>query len=181
MQVNAQLNNLRIAPRKVRLVAGLIKGMDVAVAERQLLFLVKRSSSPLAKLLKSAVANAENNFGLLKDNLFIKDLVVNEGMKIKRYMPRAMGQASMIQKKSSHIKITLEEKVPGLKHANTKNESVDGDKALKTKESESGESKDLGLEKKPDFGTGIKKEISKKGVFGGVQDISRKLFRRKSV
>ncbi|MBI2057407.1 MAG: 50S ribosomal protein L22 [Candidatus Yanofskybacteria bacterium] len=177
MQITAQLNHLRIAPRKVRLVAGLIKGMDVAVAEHQLLFLVKRSSGPLAKLLKSAVANAENNFGLLKDNLYIKDLVVNEGVKIKRFMPRAMGQASMIQRKSSHIKITLDEKVPGLKHSASKAEAV-GDKSLKPKE---GLSEDSDLQKQGSFGAGTKKEISKKGVFGGVKDIGRKLFRRKSI
>src|SRR3989344_5096720 len=115
MQVTAQLNNLRIAPRKVRLVAKVLRGMPVEKAEAQLNFTIKRSSGPMMKLLKSAVSNAENNFGLVKENLFIKELIVNEGVKIRRFMPRAMGQAGLIQKKSSHIKIVLEEKVPGLK------------------------------------------------------------------
>src|SRR3989344_6192923 len=115
MQTTAQLNYLRIAPRKVRLVARVVKGMDVLKAESQLSFLTKRSVGPLGKLLKSAVANAENNMGLLKENLYIKDLVVNEGVKIKRFMPRAMGQAGLIQKKTTHIKLILEEKIAGLK------------------------------------------------------------------
>src|SRR3989344_2884929 len=115
MQVIAQLNNLRIAPRKVRLVAMTLKGLGAERAEAQLNFRVKRSAGPLAKLLKSAVSNAENNFGLVKENLFIKEMVVNEGIKIKRFIPRAMGQAGMIQQKSSHIKIELEERVPGSK------------------------------------------------------------------
>lgn len=174
MQVSAQLNNLRIAPRKVRLVAGVIKGMDVARAQSQLNFLVKKSANPLNKLLKSAVSNAENNFGLVKDNLYIKNLVVNEGVKIKRFMPRAMGQTAMIQKKTSRIKITLEEKVPGLKapKITPKPESMTMKEIKETKFQDRQKDKKLMT---------VKQGISKKGVFDGVKDISRKLFRRKSV
>ena len=166
MQIIAQLNNLRIAPRKVRLVAMTLKGLGVERAEAQLNFRVKRSAGPLAKLLKSAVSNAENNFGLVKENLFIKEMVVNEGIKIKRFMPRAMGQAGMIQKKSSHIKIILEERVPGLKIK--KQESVS--KETKTEQTEKIQEKF----KKPIIEP---QKPTPKEVLGGV----RKFFRRKSI
>lgn len=168
MQVTAQLNFLRIAPRKVRLVAKGLKGLPVARAEAQLNFMVKRSSGPLAKLLKSAISNAENNFGLVKENLLVKDLIVNEGVKIKRFMPRAMGQAGMIQKKSSHIKIVLEEKVPGLK-AKKQEPTVKEDKESLE------ETKIQEKIKKPVME--LQKPLPKKESFGRV----RKFFRRKSV
>ena len=171
MQTTAQLNNLRIAPRKVRLVAFAIKGMDVLKAESQLNLLAKRAAGPLGKLLRSAVANAENNLSLLKENLYIKDLVVNEGVKIKRFKPRAMGQAGLIQKKTSHIKIILEEKIAGLK---TKSEP----KVLN--QEPEGESRGIQeRQKKPT--TETKREVSKKSVFSGIKDVSRKFFRRKSI
>ena len=115
MRVKASLNNLRIAPRKVRLVAGLLGGMDIEHAKSQLKFTVKRSADPISKLLDSAAANAENNFSLVKTNLFIKEIRVDEGRKLKRYKPKGFGRAMPIQKKTSHISIVLEEKVPGLK------------------------------------------------------------------
>lgn len=175
MKITAQLNNLRISPRKVRLVAGLIKGKDAMVARQQLNFLTKRSSGPMAKLLESALQNAEHNFGLLKENLFIKDVVVNEGMKLKRFMPRAMGKAGSIQKKTSRITVVLEEKVPGLK-AN-KND------AAKHKH-EAGEHAEEGHKHdkskvKPE--SEVKSDINKKGVLGDVKNAGRRLFRRKSV
>src|SRR3989344_4264110 len=119
MQITAKLNNLRIAPRKVRLVARAIKGMDAMVAKHQLDYIIKRSSQPISKLLDSAMANAHNNLGLVKDNLFIKDVVVDEGPKLKRFRPKGFGMASPIEKKTSRIKIVLEEKVPGLKAEET--------------------------------------------------------------
>ena len=70
MQVTAQLNNLRIAPRKVRLVSGLLKGLDVVRAKSQLSHLAKKSARPLSKLLDSAMANGYNNFGLVKENQY---------------------------------------------------------------------------------------------------------------
>lgn len=167
MIVTAQLNFLRIAPRKVRLVAKSLKGLPVARAEAQLNFIVKKSSGHLAKLLKSAVSNAENNFGLVKENLIIKDLVVNEGIKIKRFMPRAMGQAGMIQKKSSHIKIVLEEKIPGLK-------AKKPEPAPKEMKAENYEEKIQEKLKKPVIEN---QKPAPKGVIGGV----RKFFRRKSI
>ena len=80
MQVSAKLNNYRRSPRKVRLVARRASsGLDVGEAENQLNFLIKGSAPDFEKLLKSAVSNAENNFGLDKDNLYIKEIIVDEG------------------------------------------------------------------------------------------------------
>jgi len=112
MEVKAKLGNLRIAPRKVRLVADLVRGKKVKRAQNILNFTIKKASSPLFKLLKSAVANAENNFHLEPENLYISKITVNEGPKYKRFMPRARGQSSMIQKKTSHVLLILSEITP---------------------------------------------------------------------
>lgn len=110
MKVKAKLNNLRISPRKVRLVADLVRGLDVADAKHQLHFLIKRSSKSMLKLLNSAIANAEHNFKLKESDLYISELFVNEGPTLKRIMPRAMGRAFHIRKRTSHITLVLEDK-----------------------------------------------------------------------
>ena len=107
--VIAKLKHLRIAPRKVRLVADLIRGKTVEEAQTILNFTVKKAAMPILKLLKSAIANAKNNFQLDPVNLYIQKILVDEGQKLKRWMPRARGIASEIQKKTSHITIVLEE------------------------------------------------------------------------
>lgn len=109
MEVKASLKYLRISPRKTRLVAGLLKGLSVQEAEAQLIFSKKRSSEPIIKLLKSAIKNAENNFHLNKDNLFIKSVRVDEGPALKRQRPRARGAVYMIKKRTSHIYLILGE------------------------------------------------------------------------
>lgn len=109
MPVTAKLRYLRIAPRKVRLVADLIRGKSIEEAQTILNFTLKKTAQPLLKLLKSAIANAKNNFQLDSENLYISKITVDEGPKYKRWMPRARGQASEIQKKTSHITICLEE------------------------------------------------------------------------
>lgn len=109
--VKAQLNYLRIAPRKVRLVADLVRGRYVNDAINQLRFLNKRASIPLIKLFNSAVSNAWHNFKIAPDHLFISKLTVDEGPKLKRWMPRAFGRATEIQKKTSHITVWLEERI----------------------------------------------------------------------
>jgi large subunit ribosomal protein L22 len=113
MQVKAQLNSLRISPRKVRLVADLIKGQDIEDALVQLKHLVKGSSSDIGKLLKSAIANAENNFGLDRDNLYILDIQVGEGYRMKRWLPRAFGRASQLIKRTSKVTLVLAERIEG--------------------------------------------------------------------
>ena len=111
MEVKAQLRHLRISPRKVRLVAGLIRGMDVATAVAQLRFMQKAAARPVLKLLESAVANAEHNFKLAESNLFVKQITVDGGPVLKRWRARAFGRAASIRKHSSNILIVLDERV----------------------------------------------------------------------
>lgn len=109
-QVIAKLNHLHIAPRKVRLVADALKGLSVNQAEAQLLFRPQRSSEPLLKLLRSAAANAKNNHKLNPDKLVVQSIRVDQGPTMKRFLPRAMGRATPIHKKTSHIILILEDK-----------------------------------------------------------------------
>lgn len=120
--MKAVLSNYRQAPRKVRLVAGLIKGKTVARAAIELSFLTKRAAEPFAKLLASAVSNALANSGIKEDNLYIESVTVNKGVTMKRFMPRARGSASRINKRGSHLEIVLKEaEAPKLKAKKTKN------------------------------------------------------------
>lgn len=109
-QVKATLRYLHIAPRKVGLVVNALKGLSANEAEAQLLFRTKRSSHPVLKLLRSAIANAKNNFKLNPETLVIKEIRVDQGPMLKRFLPRAMGRATPIHKKMSHVSITLESK-----------------------------------------------------------------------
>jgi len=109
MSVTAKLRYLRIAPRKVRLVADLIREKSVEEAQTILSFTTKKAAKVLLKLLKQAIANAKTNFQLEEKNLYISKILVDEGPKYKRWMPRARGMASPIQKKTSHVTIELTE------------------------------------------------------------------------
>ena len=109
MPVTAKLRYLRIAPRKVRLVADLIRGKTAEEAQDILSFATKRAARPLLKLLNSAIASAVHDFHLEKSNLYISKILVNEGPKLKRWRARARGQAFEIQKKTSHVTIVLKE------------------------------------------------------------------------
>lgn len=115
MEVKAKLRFLRMSPKKVRLVVDLIRGMNVNDAIHQLQFNPKAASNPLLKLLNSAIANAENNFKLDNNNLFIKKITVDQGPTLHRWKPRAFGRATEIRKRSSHIIIVLDEIVPSKK------------------------------------------------------------------
>ncbi len=108
--MKAYLKNYRQSPRKVRLVAGLIRGKKVDGAIAELDFLAKRAGAPVRKLLLSAVANAKN-MGKDVDELFIKEIRVDKGVTLKRMMPAAMGSGHRINKRTSHIILTLGEKV----------------------------------------------------------------------
>ncbi len=112
-KVTAKLDNLRISPRKIRLTAEFIKGLDADKAMRQLAANVKRGNPKIQKLLASAVSNGENNFGLDKDNLYVYNILVEAGPTLKRWMPKAYGRAGQILKRTSRIKLTLEERVEG--------------------------------------------------------------------
>jgi len=107
MEIKAKLNYLRIAPRKVRSVIDLIKGKEIREAEAQLKFLSRRASDPVLRLLKSAVANAKSNFNVDKENLFVKKIIVNEGVPYKRWRPMSRGRAYPILKRTSHVIISL--------------------------------------------------------------------------
>lgn len=107
-EVSATLRNLQISPRKVRLIADLIRGMAVEDARIQLAFSQKQAARPVLKLLNSAVANADHNFNLDVSTLRVKAIMVNEGPMLKRFTPRAFGRATMIRKRMSHIHIYLE-------------------------------------------------------------------------
>ncbi|MEX2090807.1 MAG: 50S ribosomal protein L22, partial [Candidatus Paceibacterota bacterium] len=114
-EVKAQLNGLRISPRKVRAIVALVKGKGVIEAANQLEFYVRRSSPALLKLLNSAIANAENTYHMVKENLYIKDFLVNEGIKLRRFKPKGFGRVSPLQKKTSLIRLILAERVAGMK------------------------------------------------------------------
>ncbi len=107
--IKAQLNHLRVAPRKTRLVADMIRGKSAVEAEAILKQVIKRSADPMAKLLKSAIANAKHNFKIEKKDLKISKVTVDEGPMLKRGMPRSRGQVFPIQKKTSHIILELEQ------------------------------------------------------------------------
>lgn len=110
--VDAQLNFLRMSPRKVRLVAAAVAGMDAPAAVDYLKLVHKLASRPLAKLIASAIANGEHNFGARADNLYIKRILVNQGPTLKRWQPKAYGRAGKIRKRSAHIRVELVERVP---------------------------------------------------------------------
>ena len=109
METIAKLNYLRIAPRKVRQVADLIRGEKAEQAQKILNFTQKKAALSLLKLLNSAISNANHNFQSDIKDLQISKLLVEEGPKLKRWRPRARGQAYEIQKKTSHITIILKE------------------------------------------------------------------------
>lgn len=109
MEIKAKAKKIKMSSRKIRLVADVIRGMETGAALNQLHFIGKLAAKPVIKLINSAVANAENNFELDKDNLYIKEIRVDEGAALKRWMPKAHGRATPIRKKSSHINLILAE------------------------------------------------------------------------
>lgn len=146
-EIKAKLNYLRISPRKVRLVADLIRGKDVTQAKAILNFTVKRAAKPILKLLNSAVASAKNDFHKEENNLYIKTIKVDEGPALKRWMPRARGRADLIKKRTSHITLILSEKE---------------EKLTKEKEKEEEEKAPLQKEKKVVEEKGLKEKEEKK-------------------
>jgi large subunit ribosomal protein L22 len=106
----ARLRHLRITPRKVRLIADLVRGMDVQEAVEILRFTPKRAALPLAKLIKSAAVSAENEHNMDPGTLYVKAITVDGGPTLKRFIPRSMGRANSRLKRSSHITVILSEK-----------------------------------------------------------------------
>lgn len=107
----AILRDLRMTPLKVRRVANLVKGMPVMQAQ-DVLRLDSHAASPiLAKVIKSAAANATNNEGLNEDRLVVKTIMIDKSKTLKRFLPRSRGRADQIMKRMSHITVVVEEKV----------------------------------------------------------------------
>jgi large subunit ribosomal protein L22 len=109
MESKAHLRYLRIAPRKVGQVAALVRGKQVGAALNILKFTRKHAAKPLEKLIKSAIANATDLFKdeVDIDTLYVKAISVDQGPSQRRYMPRAMGRATKVSKKSSHVHVVL--------------------------------------------------------------------------
>jgi len=110
MIIKAKLNHLGMSPRKIRIIVQSIKGMKAEKATQQLLYLNKRGATPILKLLKSAIANADHNFNIDKDSLVVKNIQVDQGPTLKRWRPRAFGRAATIRKRTSHVTLELEGK-----------------------------------------------------------------------
>jgi len=109
--MQARATDIRIAPRKVRLVVDTVRGKSVSQALNVLAFTRKKAARPVQKLLKSAVANAAENHGVSDvDTLVIDRITVDEGPMLKRFMPRARGRATPIRKRTSHVQIILRER-----------------------------------------------------------------------
>ncbi len=109
MEIQASVKNLRMSPRKVRLVVDVVRKLPIEQALEQLRFINKQAAGPVAKLLKTALADAEHNFNLDRKNLMIKEIKVDEGLTLKRWMPKAHGRATKIRKRACHIKLILAE------------------------------------------------------------------------
>ena len=189
MKVTAKLNNLRISPRKVRLMANFIKGQDVLPALDQLGTTVKAGTAQLKKLLESAVANAENNFGIDKNNLYVYSAIVEAGATLKRWMPKAYGRAGAIRKRTSKVIIVLEERVEGL--GRKSKEQMEKEKkarldAIKKQEKEmkaQAEGEEKKEKKSEKVAEKIEGERGKKGEAEtkGKGNWTNKIFRRKSM
>ena len=110
MEAKAHLKYLRISPRKVSILCDIIRGKDAKTACVYLMQTPKAASEPMLKLLKSAIANAENNNGMNAENLYIAEAYANKGPTMKRIRPRAQGRAYRIEKRMSHITIVLDER-----------------------------------------------------------------------
>ncbi|MBU1102887.1 50S ribosomal protein L22 [Patescibacteria group bacterium] len=188
MEIKASLNNLRISPRKARLVSNLIKGMGVPKAQAQLTFLVKKPAPLILKLLNSAVANAKSNFDIQAENLYIQKIVVEAGPSLKRWLPRAMGRATPLLKRTCSIKVVLAELSPTAKKAKktAKPEVVKPEEVLpesKKKEETVALEEKISKTKTPvsakPYGASSesKKRIFSRQTFGNI----KKMFRRKSI
>lgn len=176
MAVIAKLKYLRIAPRKVRLVADLIRRKRVEEAKTILNFTTKKAAKPLFKLLNAAVADAKHNFQLDPLNLYISKLTVDEGQKYKRWMPRARGVATEIQKKTSQVIIVLEETIPSQKVKKAKKEKLtiikEKTKTLEEVKKEMGLKEEKEEKKKEEFAKKPPKPKKKWGI--------KRFFRRKA-
>lgn len=110
MEARAYVKHIRITPRKVKIVCDLIRGKSISEAAAILMNTPKAASEPLIKLLKSAIANAENNFEMDLNRLYVSEVFVTPGPTLKRIQPRARGSADRLLKRTSHITLALKER-----------------------------------------------------------------------
>ncbi|OWK27214.1 MAG: 50S ribosomal protein L22 [Parcubacteria group bacterium GW2011_GWA2_38_13b] len=197
MLIKASLNNIIIAPRKVRLVADLIRGASFGEAERQLIFSDKKSALPMLKLLRSARANARANFNIQDaDLLRIKEVRVDEGPhSLKRFFPRAMGRAYPIMKRMSRINLILETKEVKVNKKNKDTiDNIRVDIAPKIKKEKADKITELSIKKEvlgkknsdadhipPERPYGSSGEAKKRFFSRQLNGFGKKFFRRKSV
>ncbi len=163
MDVIARGKYIRMSPRKVRLVANLIAGMDVEKAKWQLTFNSKLASNNLLKILNSAIANAKENYEIDEANLKVKTVTVDGGPVLKRWMPRAQGRATPLRKGTSHVTLTLTEIVASGKAKKVK--KTDDSDIIKVGTGEFDEIKDIADKKevKEKEGSKVKKTAPKQG------------------
>ncbi|MFA6550931.1 MAG: 50S ribosomal protein L22 [Patescibacteria group bacterium] len=196
MQTTVKVQNIRMAPRKLRLVADFVRKMKVEEALQKLRWLNKIGSPIVQKAIRSAIANAEHNFELDKNNLFIQAIKVNEAAALKRWMPRAHGRATPLLKRGSHLEITLAEiKDSGMKagkkpkaEAPVKLTEVAKEATEKQTKPETkpkdifdAEAKDTSKEEVKEI-TNVQREgrAGHSRLEGGKKGFSSKMFRRKS-
>lgn len=110
MQVRAVARNIKMSPRKVGLVVEAIRGRPVPEALAVLEFLTKSAAHPVAKVLKSAAANAENNYQLLPDDLYVLAAFADQGSRTRRFRPRARGRVGVIRRRMAHVTVVVGEK-----------------------------------------------------------------------
>ncbi len=173
MKVNVKLNKLRISPSKVRLVADVVRSQPVVKALAQLAVTSKGSAQPMMKLLASAVANAEHNFGLDKDNLYVSEIHVDEGVTMKRWLPRAHGRATKLLKRTSQISVTLAEIKEG------ENRKTPAQIKKMQDAAKRGASDDTTEDATKVTKAGFNGTVSTKGASDG--GVAKKMFRRKSM
>lgn len=110
MQTKATAKYIRISPRKMKFICDMVRGKNVDEALSTLRFTPKKGADILEKVVNSAVANAENNFDMDRDNLYVAEVYANQGPTLKRWRPRAQGRAYKILKRTSHISVVVKEK-----------------------------------------------------------------------
>ena len=178
MKAKGSLQYARIAPRKVRLVADLIRGKRVQEAQRILQYTAKGAALPLLKVLNSVIDSAKNNAGSQESELYISKLTVDQGPTLKRYRARARGRASLIQKKTSHITLEVDAKegvrAGAVVKSVTKEQATKVAKAVPATEPKAEEKTEESKEK-PKF-TPVRKEIQKPKK----EPRLKRLFRRKT-
>ena len=168
-----------MAPRKVRLVVGVVKKKNVDAALDHLVHLSNRASQWVAKAINSAASNAENNHRMVRSNLYISEAWVDEGTKLRRWRPKGFGRAGLIQKKTSHINIVLDERVAGVRAAEpTKKVEEKAPKAESAEQKQEATTDVVKEEKKiPEAKSTTDEAKPAKGLKG----FGKRLFRRKRI